>query len=337
MIGWVLLALLGIDIALTGILGLLWRIGRVGVRAGVVRPLVKPLGAIALLGGFFAAIFWLSGFVTAFLFTLALMGIAAASLLPALGMDEFYDRLFPGLWACIRRELYRQFSTPIPWFVLFLFSVLCGVFFWGHLTTTSEITMRPVWQTVAFMGSFLFPLLTMGLFSRERSEGTIEVLMTAPVTSGSVTLAKFISTTVFYLVMLAPTLIYFGILRDLGLDIGKPDPGPTITSYIGLILSGMFYISMGLFCSALTSSQILAALLSWVFIILFFIAGALPSVMGLDGTEVGAVLEYIRPQEVHLLPFLKGVVDPKNVVFFLSFTAFFLFLAARAIETRKGR
>ena len=66
--------------------------------------------------------------------------------------------------ACLRRELYRQFSTPIPWFVLFLFTVLSGVFFWGNLEVSREITLRYVWQTVASLGSLLFPLLTMGLF-----------------------------------------------------------------------------------------------------------------------------------------------------------------------------
>jgi len=338
MIGWIVLGVLVSALLVPAGLGGRWRAKRLGVRDGLLRPLLFPLGCIVLFGGFFAAIFWLSGFVVAFLFALALMGVAAGLLLPGLGLDEFMDRVTPGFWACVRRELYRQFFTPIPWFVLFLYTVLCGWFFWDHLTRTREIVMWPVWGTVAFLGSFLFPLLTMGLYARERSEGTIEVLMTAPVSPTSVTLAKFLSTTAFYIVMLAPTLLYLGILTELGQDIGKPDPGPTITSYLGLVLFGAFYISMGLFCSALTSSQILAALLSWVFILFFIlIGGALPSAMGFAGTELGAVLEYSQPLRVHLLPFLKGVVDPKNVVFFVSFTVFFLFLGTRAIESRKGR
>jgi ABC-2 type transport system permease protein len=298
---------------------------------------VRPVIGILVGGGFFAAIFWLSGFTVAFGFVAVLTLVAILLLSPALGLDEFLDRVAPGFQACLRRELYRQFSTPIPWFVLFLFTVLSGVFFWGNLEVSREITLRYVWQTVASLGSLLFPLLTMGIFARERSEGTIEVLMTAPISSWSVTTAKFLSTVAFYLVMLAPTLIYYAVLLQLGQDIGKPDTGPAVTSYLGLILAGAFYISLGLFCSALTSSQILAALLTWVFIIFFFIAGQLPTVLGLEGTDLGGVLEYIRPQEVHLVPFLKGVIDPKNVVFYLSFIVFFLFLCTRAIESRKGR
>jgi ABC-2 type transport system permease protein len=335
-IGWILLVLFGGGLLAAGLVGLFWRVGRLGLVRAILLPLRFPVGAVLVTGAFFAVLFWLTGFVVATVFALVLTGVGIALLLPALGWDEFFDRTTPGFWACVRRELYRQFSTPIPWFVLFLFTTLSGVFFWGNLEFSREITLRYVWQTVASLGSLLFPLLTMGLFARERSEGTIEVLMTAPVSSFSVTVSKFVSTLAFYLVMLAPTLIYYAILRDLGNDIGKPDTGPAVTSYLGLVLAGAFYISLGLFCSALSESQILAALLSWVFIIFFFIAGQLGSVIGVEGTDFGSILEYIRPQEVHLLPFLKGVIDPKNVIFFLSFTVFFLFLGTRAIESRKG-
>jgi len=336
-IGWVLLGLLAAGALVVTLVGGAWRVRRLGPVRGLAKPLAFPAGSVLLFGGFFALVFWLTGFAIAFWFAVALTAVALVSLPVGLGADEFFDRLSPGFWASLRRELYRQFSTPIPWFVLFLFTVLTGVFFWGHLEFRREITLSPVWQTVAFLGSFLFPLLTMGLFTQERSEGTIEVLMTAPITPATVTVTKFLSTVAFYLVMLAPTLVYYAILRDLGDDIGKPDPGPAVTSYVGLVLSGAFYIALGLVCSALTSSQILAALLTWVFIIFFYIAGQLPGVFGMEGTELGAVLEYIRPQDVHLLPFLKGVIDPKNVIFLLSFTVFFLFLGTRAIESRKGR
>ncbi|MEN8150852.1 MAG: ABC transporter permease [Planctomycetota bacterium] len=337
MIGWILLAILGALVIGVGELGLVWRWKRLGAKRAFVTPLTRPVLGILIGGGFFAAIFWLSGFVIAFTFVAVLIGVAILLLFPALGWDEFLDRVAPGFQACLRRELYRQFSTPIPWFVLFLFAMLSGVFFEGNLAAGRQITLRYVWETIITVGTFLFPLLTMGLFAQERSEGTIEVLMTAPVSSWSVTTAKFFSTVAFYLVMLAPTLIYYAILLDLGQEIGKPDTGPAITSYLGLVLLGAFYISLGLFCSALTSSQILAALLTWVFVIFFFIAGQLPVVIGEGVADLSSVLEYIQPQQVHLMPFLKGVIDPKNIVFYLSFIVFFLFLGTRAIESRKGR
>ena len=108
-------------------------------------------------------------------------------------------------------------------------------------------------------------------------------------------------------------------------------------AYIGMILTGSFFIAMGLFCSAITGSQILAALLCWVMIILFIISKGLAEMLSLTGTWLGDMLEYIEPNSQHLEPFFTGVIDPKNVLFFLSFIAFFLFLSVRSIETRKWR
>jgi ABC-2 type transport system permease protein len=337
-IGWVIGIILLAALGAAAAYGLFLRAKRLGFMDGVLKALSWPFVSVLIGGSYFILIFTATEFTVAKEMAFWITGVAVALLPPALGWDEFLDRVAPGFYACVRRELYRQFSTPIPWFVLFLFTMLVGVLFWGNLDVRREITMRYAWGTVASLGSLLFPLLTMGVYSQERSEGTIEVLMTAPISSGAVTVSKFFSTMSFYLVMLAPTLIYYAILKDLGQDIGKPDAGPAVTSYIGLILAGGFYISLGVFFSALTSSQILAALLTWVFIIFFdFLAGAMPGLLGIEGTDLGGVIEYLQPGKMHLLPFLKGVVDPKNVLFFLSFTVFFLFLAARASESRKGR
>jgi len=197
--------------------------------------------------------------------------------------------------------------------------------------------MRGVFSYVSFFGWFLFPLLTMGLFSRERSEGTIETLMTAPISDAAVTIAKYLAAISFYLVMLLPSVIYFMILTAIGEEIGKPDPGPVFSAYIGMVLTGSFFIAMGLFCSAITGSQILAALLCWVMIILFMISAGLAEMLSLTGTWLGDALEYIEPNSQHLEPFFTGVIDPKNVLYFLSFIVFFLFLSVRSIETRKWR
>jgi ABC-2 type transport system permease protein len=199
------------------------------------------------------------------------------------------------------------------------------------------VTLRYVFSTLSGFGFFLFPLLTMGLFAQERSEGTIEVLLTAPVSEASVALAKFLATVAFYVVMLVPSVVYAAIIVYLGEEIGKPDVGPLLTSYLGLLLAGGLYISIGLFTSALTSSQILAALLSWVVILVFWISNQLPALFGLRNTPAGDALEYLHPLEGHLFHFLRGVIDPADVVYFLSFTALFLFLAVRAIESRKWR
>ncbi len=254
-----------------------------------------------------------------------------------LGWDELADRLWPSFYACLRRETRAFFSTPIPYFVLFLFVLLCGIFFWGNLKFSERVSLRYVFDSVSSIGFFLFPLLTMGLVARERSEGTIEVLMTAPVSETSVTVSKYLGTMVFYGVMLLPTVVYYLVLRYIGKEIGKPDAGPVLSAYFGMLLTGSFFISLGVFVSSLTGSQILSALLSWVLIIIFLLSQGISEVLGLSGKWTGDLLEYVDPLRRHLEPFLSGVIHPKNVVFFLSFTVFFLFLSVRAVEARKWR
>lgn len=318
--------------AVPAVLGLAARLKRAGIVAGLGRP-------VANLGPWFAVLpgilIWLIAGSGWWLAIGALSGIAA--LLVCLGWDEALDAFAPSFYACLRRETRSFFATPIPYFVLFLFAILCGLFFWGNLKYSERVSVRYVFDSVSSIGFFLFPLLTMGLFAREKSEGTIEVLMTAPVSEASVTAAKFLATMAFYLVMLLPTVVYYVILKHVGEKIGKPDPGPVISAYVGMILTGGFFVSLGMFASALTSSQILSALLSWVLIVFFLLSQGIAEVMGATGRWLGDALEYMDPLRGHLEPFLSGVIHPKDVVFFLSFTVFFLFLSVRVFEARKWR
>jgi ABC-2 type transport system permease protein len=329
---WIALILLFAAVGVPAVLGVLARIRRAGVRGGLGKPLAHLGPWFAVLPGIFAWQLAGSGW---WLILGALAGLMA--FIALLGLDEIFDGLFPSFYACLGREVRSFFSTPIPYFVLFLFSVLCGLFFWGNLKFSERVSVRYVFDSVSSIGFFLFPLLTMGLFARERSEGTMEVLMTAPVSEAAVTVAKFLATMTFYLVMLVPTFVYYLILKHIGQEIGKPDPGPVASAYVGMILTGGFFVSLGIFASSLSSSQILSALLSWVLIIFFLVSGGIAEVMGATGTWLGDILEYMDPLKNHLNPFLSGVIHPKNVVFFLSFTVFFLFLTVRVVETRKWR
>ncbi len=329
---WIALILIAVILGVPAALGLSGRFRRAGIGGGLGKPLAALGPWFAVLPGIFAWQLLGSGW---WLPAGAVAGVAA--LIVLLGLDEFMDGLIPSFYACLRREVRAFFSTPIPYFVLFLFSVLCGLFFWGNLKFSERVSVRYVFDSVSSIGFFLFPLLTMGLFARERSEGTMEVLMTAPVSESAVTVAKFLATMAFYLVMLVPTFVYYLILKHIGEEIGKPDPGPVASAYLGMVLTGGFFVSLGLFASSLSSSQILSALLSWVLIIFFLVSGGIAEVMGATGTWVGDILEYVDPLKNHLNPFLSGVIHPKNVVFFLSFTVFFLFLTVRVVEARKWR
>ena len=331
MIGGVLLGVVVAWLLGTALLGLAWRLGREG-GPGFGRSLVP---AIVWFVTGFGALVWIVmrsqwG---------AIYGAAggAALCVIAFAWDEFYDRVATSFYACVKREVTALFSTAIPYFVLFLFVLLSGVFFWAYLKGTQVASLRYAFENVAQFGIFLFPLLTMGAFAREKAEGTVEVLMTAPISDVSVVVSKFLGILSFYLVMLLPTVIYYAILAWIGQAKGLPETGPIWTAYLGMVLLGSFFISMGMLASSLTSSQILAALLSWVFVIVFLIAEGLVQVLGLTGTDLGDALSYLSPLGPHLNTFLTGVIDPKDVVFFLSFIVFFLFLAVRSVESRKWR
>jgi ABC-2 type transport system permease protein len=252
-------------------------------------------------------------------------------------VDLLLDTQLPSFYAQLRREVAAFFTTPIPYFVLFLFILLSGLSFWNALAQTGAITMQFAFLGTIQMGWFLIPLLTMGLFAQERNDGTIETLMTAPISDAGVTVAKFSAAVCFYIAMLLPTLVYWMLLRNIGQEIGKPDTGPVISTYVGMVLTGCFFIAIGLFTSATTGSQILAALLAWVVMLLLVQADGIARMLNVRGTWVGDALEYLEPNQNHLAPFFRGVIDPKNVLFFLSFILFFLFLSVRSIEARKWR
>ncbi|MHC4471694.1 MAG: ABC transporter permease [Planctomycetota bacterium] len=331
MIGWVILVPVLAYLVLTGVAGLAMRLKRAGMASGISTPSVRLMPWFGVTLG----LFW---YMLTWEWTGLLLGFAvgAGFFLVALGWDELYDRICPAFYACVRREVGTFFSTPIPYFVLVLFLLLSGFFFWGSLEASQQVSFRPVFRNVSFFGFFLFPLLTMGLFARERSEGTIEALMTAPVSDTAVAVSKFLGTMAFYVAMLLPTVVYFVILRYIGRDIGKPDVGPVISAYVGMILLGGLFASLGLFTSSLSQSQILAALFSWVIIIFFLIAGDLAGLMGISEMGLGSVLEYVGHMN-HQEAFFRGVIEPRDVIYFLSFTVFFLFLSVRAIESRKWR
>lgn len=269
----------------------------------------------------------------------ALAGFLAGSVAGflALGLDEIFDRYLTTFYACVRREVRALFTTPIPYFVLFIYVLVSGLFFWASLQETQRVGFRDSFDRLAEFSVILFPLLTMGALSRERSEGTIEVLLTASVSERSVVASKFVGTMVFYLAMIAPTLVYYVVLREIGREIGKPDPGPVYSAYLGMILSGGLFISIGLFASALTSRQILAAILSWLLLLILRNLKPISNVLGFGGTTVGDALEYMDPVHLHLAPFLRGIIDPQDVVYYLSFTVFFLFLASLSLQSRRWR
>lgn len=230
-----------------------------------------------------------------------------------------------------RRELNAYFLSPMAYVVLTVFLVLSGIFFWRDIADPrgAEASMRFVFYPLGFILMLICPMITMRLLAEEVRSGTIEPLMTAPVTDFQVVLSKFLGATGFYICLLVPTVAYAGVLRYFS----TPDWGPILSGYLGIVLLGCLLVSLGLFISSLTKNQIVAGIASFVSI---FILWALGYFAQVAGEQLKPVLEYLGIFE-HLDNFAMGNIDTKDIIYYLSLTVFFLFLTVRVVETRKWR
>ncbi len=227
------------------------------------------------------------------------------------------------------RELLSEFCSPIAYVALSVFLLLSGYFFSVILNSTQEASLRYAFGNFSVTLLFLVPALTMRLLAEEKKTGTLEILMTAPVTEWEVVLAKFAAGWLLYLFVAAPTVIYVIFLRMYG----QPDWGPIVTGYAGLALMGSVFVAIGLFASALASNQIVAAMLSFVILLGFWVLGFATQ----DATSVlGKVLAYLSLFE-HYDTFRRGILDTKDLIYYISTTALFLFLTVRVVESRRWR
>jgi len=229
----------------------------------------------------------------------------------------------------IGREFKSYFSSPIAYIFIVGFLVISGLFFGLNLLASKEATLRYFMGNTIFILIFIIPALTMRLFSEEKKTGTLEILMTLPVRDYEVILGKFLASFLFYLLMLFLTFIFPLTL----FVIGKPDLGIMISNYLGLIFFGMALLSIGLYASTLTENQIVAFITSLGFIMILFFIHALKNVFG---EALGPIFEYVSLNS-HFDNFSKGLIDSKDVFYYLSMTCIFLFLSLNILESRKWK
>lgn len=231
-----------------------------------------------------------------------------------------------------QRELSVFFYSPIAYVVITVFLVVTGIFFISdNFLPGAEASLRITFGNyLPVILVFVVPMLTMRLLSEEFRGGTIETLMTAPVSEADVVLGKFCGTLVFYLVMLATTLLHVILVAAYGpLDVGL-----VLCTYVGLILLGALYISVGLFFSACTRNQVIAVVCSFVLLaVLTFLANYLAREQ--EG-NLRVVLQHLSIM-THFQDFARGLFDINHLVFFLSTTALFLFGSVKVLESRRWR
>lgn len=230
-----------------------------------------------------------------------------------------------------KRELSSYFFSPIAYVAMILFLAVCGAAFIDDFRPGQVVAMRTIFDWMVWLLVFIVPVLCMGLLAQEFASGTVETLMTAPVTDAQVVVGKFLGAMGFLLALVLPTLLYVVLLAIYG----RPDYGPILAGYLGIFLVGALFTAVGLFCSALTRSQVVAAvsaaaILFAITVIPWWIRGKVI----LDQWISKAVDQFVQTRYAD---FTKGVIDTGNVVFFVACTVLLLFLTTKVVESRRWR
>lgn len=247
-------------------------------------------------------------------------------------------RAFLVLW---RKEWTGYFLSPVAYVVTIFFLVVMGAIFSLLVSVLADGSAGVSIMNLLFGSPFfwmtmlvIIPVLTMRLFAEERRSGTLETLLTAPVSDPAVVLAKYAGAVSFYVTMWLPTLAYLLILRQFSAMLAPIDFGPMAGGYLGALLVGLFYLSIGLFCSALTSNQIVAAIITFAAMLILFLLGLLDFVT--TGETLRAVSACVSSYS-HMLDFSRGAIDTRPVVFYLSGTALMLFATVKVVESRSWK
>jgi ABC-2 type transport system permease protein len=240
--------------------------------------------------------------------------------------------------ATFHRELRAYFFSPLAYVVAFLFLAINGIVFAlivSYLNDPAAPAGRPL---VVFFTSwlswlvilFITPVVTMRLLAEERRSGSIEVLMTAPVSEGQVVTGKYLAALAFYVFLWLPTLAYAALVDHYS----EIDWGTVAAGYLGLVLVGALFLALGTLGSALSKNQIVAAIIGFALTAGVLFVGFLPGLV--NDPELREVFDYVSVID-HMNELSRGIVDTRRLVFYLTLTPFFLFLTSRALEDRKWR
>ena len=251
------------------------------------------------------------------------------------------------VWTIYRKELKSYFASPIAYLLMAVFALIFGYFFYvataifvtrsvesqmmgrGMPMDVNEWVIRPLLMNVSVIGLFLIPMVTMRLFAEEKRTGTIELLMTSPVRDMEIILGKWLAALTLYGSILAVSALNMAFL----FLYGKPDWRPIVIGYLGLLLQGGCLLAVGTFISTTTRNQIIAGGATFAASLLLWI---LDWVSSYETAAWAKVLSYLSVV-THYEPFSKGVLDSRDVIFYLSVIFLGLFLTARSMESSRWR
>ena len=244
------------------------------------------------------------------------------------------------------KELRSYFASPIAYIIIGFFALLFGWFFYVYLSVfvrqsqqmammgggtvnVNEQMIRGVLQNAAVIILFVMPMITMRTYSEEKRSGTIELLLTSPLTDFEIIVGKFLGAMGLFCAMLLVTMIDVAILFRLG----NPEWRPIAAGYLGLLLMGGCFISVGLLISSLTKNQIVAGFVTFAVFLMLWVINWLADSSGPTGQ---AILSFLSITD-HFDDFTKGIIDTKHLAYYLSFITFGLFLTAKSVDSERWR
>ncbi len=231
--------------------------------------------------------------------------------------------------AIAQRELTSYFAAPLAYIIAAAFLGINGFLFGWAVLSSRQASMDFAFSDMGIILLLIMPALTMRLLADEQRTGTLELLLTAPVRDVEVVLGKYFGTFILFLAMLAPTLLYAYFL----IAFGKPDVGPIVAGYLGIVLVGGAFTAIGLLTSSLTQNPVVAAVLGFALGLLLWLLDGLSQAVQ---TSAGSFFSYIAISP-HLDNFTRGTIQTKDIVYFLTLIVAALFLTDRVLEYRRWR
>jgi ABC-2 type transport system permease protein len=228
-----------------------------------------------------------------------------------------------------KREIRTYFNSPVAYIVVMVFMLLSGYLFFNQLFLERQAELRYYFTLTPLIFTFIIPAITMRLFAEEKGSGTLEMLITMPVRDWEVVLGKFLAGMTMLGSIVGMTLFYAITVAALG----PVDRGPVITGYLGLLLMGGSYVAIGVMASSLTRNQIVAFILAFAISFALFIFG---QVVQFAPDWLAPVLSYLSMGN-HFESFSRGIVDSRDVLFYLSLMAVALVIATASLESRKWK
>jgi len=229
------------------------------------------------------------------------------------------------------REVRSYFNSPMAYIFLVIFVVVNSFFFTNIFFKVNQSDLRTLFNIIPLVYLFFIPAICMSLIAKEKSNGTMEVMNTLPITDFELIVGKFLSALFLIFIGLVFTAVQFFTLVQTGTDI---DYGAIFAGYLGLLLLGAVYSSIGIFSSSISSDQIVAFIIGVFIVLVFYLMDK--TILMFTPSFMASYVQYLSV-DYHLTNISRGVIDSRNIIYFFSLISFFLFMTVRILESRKWK